>query len=334
VLTLAIGSLYVVSATLAARAIGSHRAEQVAMRTASVLAFLVRCTAPFVRFFTWTADAVIGKPAARARFGDVVMSEEELRELIEEGTKAGFVDKTEQELIESIFRFTDKTAREIMIPRKEVAAIDYSTPPEAILERVVEEGYTRMPVYKGTLDTIVGVINSKDVLSLIEHKNLIILDDIIRPAFFVPDTKPISELLRDFQRRRIHLAVVVDEFGGTEGIITLEDILEEIVGDIHDEYDEDAMPYAILPGGIVEVEGRMTISDFNAMFPFAIPESDEYDTVGGFITKLMGRIPERGDVVERHDAHIEVVEVDGRRIVRARFSPRGEDNPGPHGDAG
>jgi CBS domain containing-hemolysin-like protein len=208
-----------------------------------------------------------------------------------------------------------------MIPRKEITAVEYDTTPEAILEQVVLDGYTRMPVYKGSLDYIIGVIYAKDVVSLIEHKDLIILDDIIRPPFVVPDTKPISDLLREFQRKRIHLAVVVDEFGGTEGLITLEDILEEIVGDIHDEYDEDARYWDMLPGGVVEVEGRLTISDFNALFPITIPESDEYDTIGGFITSLMGRIPEKEDGTDWHGFRIDILDVDGRRIVRARFTP-------------
>ncbi len=319
--SLSVGVVFVALVSLAARAVGTHRAEHLVLKTAGFLLLLSRIQTLPARAITSIANLILRPIGISAQFADAVMSEEELMDIIEESTRSGLVDKTEHELIESIFRFTDKTAREIMIPRKEITAVEYDNAPEAILEQVVLDGYTRMPVYKGSLDNIVGVIYAKDVVSLIEHKDLIILDDIIRPPFVVPDTKPISDLLREFQRKRIHLAVVVDEFGGTEGLITLEDILEEIVGDIHDEYDEDARYWDMFPGGVVEVEGRLTISDFNSLFPITIPESGEYDTIGGFITSLMGRIPEKADGTDWHGFRIDILDVDGRRIIRARFTP-------------
>ncbi|MBI5647487.1 MAG: HlyC/CorC family transporter [Ignavibacteriae bacterium] len=311
--------LSLVLISLFAKALGSHYPERVALRSAPLLHLLTRLFRIPQRLLTLSANMLLRPSGHTAQFSDAVMSEENIMDMLEEGTKAGVLDKTEHELIESILSFTDKTAREIMIPRKDVVAVDYEMAPGAILERVVQEGFTRMPVYRGSLDNIIGVIYAKDVVSLIEHQNIIILQDIIRPPFFVPDTKPISDLLRDFQRKRIHLAVVVDEFGGTEGIITLEDILEEIVGDIRDEYDEESRTYDMLPDGI-EVEGRMTISDFNDVAPFAIPESDEYDTVGGFITKVMGRIPEGPDRASWHAVEIEILIVNERRIERARLT--------------
>jgi CBS domain containing-hemolysin-like protein len=260
---------------------------------------------------------------ATARFGEAAMSEESLMDALEEGTRTGLLDRTEHELIENIFEFTETTAREIMVPRTDIVAIDSQLTPEQILEKVAHEGFTRLPVYKDSVDNIIGVIYSKDVLSIIEHRDLIILQDIIRPAFMVPETKPISELLREFQRKRIHLAVVVDEFGGTEGLITLEDILEEIVGDIRDEYDEEARLYDVLPEGVVDVDGKMNISDLNEHVDFVIPESDDYDTVGGFVTTLMGRIPAAGETCSFHHILIEVLGVDERRVTRVRFTPHG-----------
>jgi CBS domain containing-hemolysin-like protein len=176
-----------------------------------------------------------------------------------------------------------------------------------------------MPVYRDSLDHIIGVVYAKDVLSLLEHQHLIILQDIIRPAFIVPETKPISELLREFQRKRIHLAIVVDEFGGTEGIITMEDILEEIVGDIRDEYDEEIRQLEHLPNGDVEVEGMMNIFDFNERVEYKIPESADYDTVGGFFTTLIGKIPEPGDTCSYHQLEIKVLEMEERRVKRLLF---------------
>ena len=189
-----------------------------------------------------------------------------------------------------------------------------------VVAQVMLEGFTRMPVYKHSLDNIIGVIYAKDVFSLIEHKNLIILHDILRPPFVVPGTKSVPDLLREFQRKRIHLAVVVDEFGGTEGIITLEDILEEIVGDIKDEYDEDARPFERISDDTVEVAGRMNIADFNELVNYHIPESEEYDTLGGFITKIMGRIPSAGDECDYEALRIDIVKVDERRIELVRIT--------------
>jgi len=272
------------------------------------------------KILTLFANILLQPTGRTATFSDSAISEENLMDILEEGMETGLLDKTEHELIEGIFRFTDKAAREVMIPRTDVVAIDSSLPPESIVAQVMREGFTRMPVYKGSLDNIIGVIYAKDVFSLIEHKNLIILHDILRPPFVVPDTKSVPDLLREFQRKRIHLAVVVDEFGGTEGIITLEDILEEIVGDIQDEYDEEAKPFERLANGVIQVEGRMNISEFNEISDYSIPESEEYETLGGFVTKVMGRIPEAGDRCESEGLHIDIVAVDERRIDLVRIS--------------
>ncbi|HEY6952463.1 MAG TPA: CBS domain-containing protein, partial [Bacteroidota bacterium] len=170
------------------------------------------------------------------------LSEEEIRQVIDAGTQSGVIDKTEHELIRSILSFSDLTAKEVMVPRPDIIALDLTMSREAILRRVIDEGYSRLPVYEKSIDNIVGIIYSKDLLSLLEHRDLIILQDIIRPAFFIPESKKISELLRDLQQHKVHLAIVIDEHGGTEGIVTMEDIIEEIVGEILDEYDEASRP--------------------------------------------------------------------------------------------
>ena len=169
-----------------------------------------------------------------------IHTEEELRMLISEGRKSGAIDSTEHQLIEKIFEFNDKQVKEIMIPRNHMVAIDIDDPREKIFQIVTEEGYSRLPVYKGTIDNIIGVIYTKDLISAAEHRQLIMLQDIIRPAFFVSSTKQIGNLLKEMQRKRVHMAIVVDEYGGVQGLITMEDIIEEIVGEIQDEYDIEA----------------------------------------------------------------------------------------------
>ncbi len=312
--------VFVVLIGLVASSLGTRFADSLALQLSGMLTSLTRFFRMPRRILTSVANLLLRPFGATARFSEPVISEANLMDILEEGTKSGILDQTEHDLIESIFQFTDTTAGEIMVPRKDIVAIDYAMSPSEILDEVLQEGFTRMPVYKGTIDNIIGIVYAKDVISLVEHSHIIILDDIIRPVFFVPETKRISELLRDFQRKRIHLAVVVDEFGGTEGILTLEDIIEEIVGDIRDEYDEELQAFDVLADGVIETEASINITDLNEEADLSIPESDEYDTVGGFVTRQLGKIPEPGEVVEAHGLLIEVLAVDERRIKRVRIT--------------
>jgi CBS domain containing-hemolysin-like protein len=226
-------------------------------------------------------------------------SEEELRMLIAEGTKSGEIDVTEHELIEKIFEFNDKTANEIMVPRNKICAININSSREEIIQRVIEEGFSRIPVYSETIDNIIGLIYSKDIIGAAEHKDIIMLQDIIRPAYFIPETKRIGEILRDFQKKHVHIGIVVNEHGGVEGLITLEDIIEEIVGEIEDEYDTETDSIQRERRGVYLVNPDISIEEFNKRFKADIPEDpDEYQTVSGFLQTVTGHIP---DIYERID---------------------------------
>ncbi len=315
-----IASVFLLWTVLFGRAIGARYAEALVLRVAGGFLSLHRVLRPLQRLNTAVAQGFLGPFKANAAFHASVTTEENLMDILEDGAKTGLLDRTEHELIESIFQFTETTAREIMIPRTDVVAVEIGMPADSILETFLEEGFTRMPVYRESMDNVLGVVYAKDVISLVQHRDLIILQDIIRPAYIVPETKPISDLLREFQLKRLHMAIVVDEFGGTEGIITMEDILEEIVGDIRDEYDEEESPFALLPDGSVEVEAMENISDFNTYTEYTIPESDDYDTIGGFVTSLFGRIPEAGEFIDFEDMRIDVLEAEDRRVIRVRLS--------------
>ncbi len=247
-------------------------------------------------------------------------SEEEFKQVLEASTKSGAIDKTEHELIKSILEFTDTTVKEIMVPRPDIIGLDISMPRDVLVRRVIEEGYSRLPVYKGTVDKIIGVIYSKDLLSLLEHRDLIVLQDIVRPAYFVPESKKVSQLLREFQQKKVHLAIVIDEFGGTEGIITMEDIIEEIVGEIHDEYDEVSKSIEQARDGSETVDARMSVGDFNQQFKAQLPEAPEYETVAGFIQKELGRLPEVGDTVTHQALTLTVQSKTARRIRTVRVT--------------
>jgi len=247
------------------------------------------------------------------------LSEEDLKQVLEASTISGAIDKTEHELIKSILEFTDTTVKEIMVPRPDVVALDISMPRDVLVRKVIDEGYSRLPVYKANIDNIIGIIYTKDLLSLLEHRDLILLQDIIRPVFFVPESKKISQLLREFQQRKAHLAIVTDENGGTEGIVTMEDIVEEIVGEIHDEYDEVGKTIEPAKDGSVTVDARLSVSDINSQFSLDIPEAPEYETLAGFIQKALGRLPEIGESTTFNNIKITVLSKTARRIRQVRI---------------
>lgn len=255
---------------------------------------------PFILLLNVSTNAFIRllglKPVTK---DEILHSEKEIRYLISEGRKSGIIDSTEHQLIEKIFDFNDKMARDIMVPRNSIVAINISDPREKIVQTVIDEGYSRIPVYKDSIDNIIGIIYSKDLISATEHRELIVLSDILRPVYFVPETKQIGEILKDFQKKHIHLGIVVNEHALVEGLITLEDIIEEIVGEIEDEYDIENKNVLKDKAGVYLVNPIISIEEFNKSFNANIPvDNDDYHTLSGFLQKVTGHIPE---VFERID---------------------------------
>jgi putative hemolysin len=314
IISASIGFLVVVFGELVPKSLALRFAEVVALRVAGPIRVFATVFRLPVKLLTFASNLFLAPFKDRTTFTETRISEEEFKLMLEEGRKTGVIDKTEHELIESIFEFTDTTAKEVMIPRPDVVALNLNMPREHIVKVVLEEGYSRMPVYRDTIDSIVGVVYTKDLLGLIEYRDLIILEDVIRPAYFVPETKKISQLMRELQQRKMHMAVVLDEFGGTEGIITMEDILEEIVGEIHDEYDEELKDIESIADGSFLVNARISVKDFNERFQAAVPETDEYETVSGFLHKQTGRIPELNEEIAHENLVFTIVKKSQRRI--------------------
>jgi putative hemolysin len=309
-----LGSLIVVFGELVPKSLALRSAEAAALKVAQpmrLIAFLFHYPASILAF---SSNLVLKPFKDETSFTESRISEEEFKMMLDEGTKSGVIDKTEQRLIKSIFEFTDTTAKEVMIPRPDIVALSISTPRDAIVKIVLEEGYSRMPVYRDTIDHIVGIVYTKDLLGLLEYRNVIILQDIIRPAYFVPESIKISQLMQELQASKQHMAIVIDEFGGTEGIITMEDILEEIVGEIHDEYDEEVKEVESVADGAHVINGRLSIRDFNERFNGEIPETDEYDTVSGFLCKLTGRIPDLNEEIVFGQLMFTIMKKSQRRI--------------------
>jgi putative hemolysin len=314
IIAVTIGFLVVVFGELVPKSLALRSAESIAMRLASpmvVFRSLFRYPAQLLAF----ASNVVLRPFKdRTSFTESRISEEEFKLMLDEGTKSGVIDKTEQRLIKSIFEFTETTAKEVMVPRPDVVALNVNMSRERLVKVVVEEGYSRMPVYRDTIDHIIGIVYTKDLLSLLEFGSAIILQDILRTPYFIPDSMKISTLMQELQQRKIHMAVIADEFGGTEGIVTMEDILEEIVGEIHDEYDEELRDIEQAADGSYVINAHVSISDFNERFQGALPESEGYETLGGFLCKQAGRIPDVNEELTYGRWQFSIVRKSLRRI--------------------
>jgi len=310
--------------------------ERWAVVFAPPVAALEWVLSPLMRLILFAASRV-ATPLAGRRIPFV--TEEEIKTMVDAGEEGGVIEEEEKEMIYSIFEIGETIAREIMVPRIDMLALDVSTPlPEAV-DAVLSAGHSRIPIYDGGIDNIVGLLYAKDLLrAWKDGSQAANLRDLLRPAYFVPETKKVDELLADLQRKRIHLAVVVDEYGGTAGIVTLEDIVEEIVGEIRDEYDvnEESLFERISDDEYV-FDARIDLDEVNELLGLHLP-SGVSDSLGGFIYAQLGHVPAPGEKVAADQAAFEVLTVTGRRIrkVRALRRPRveaSENGAEPAGDA-
>jgi CBS domain containing-hemolysin-like protein len=224
------------------------------------------------------------------------------------------------ELIHNVFEFREKVARDVMVPRTDVVGVEIETPVPDIIRLLAEEGHSRMPVYRESLDHVAGVLHARDLVPLLVHPELIVLRDLLRPAHFVPWSKPVDQLLREMQRRKLHMAFVVDEFGGVMGLCTIEDVLEQIVGDIQDEFDEEGEAKPVEPhgDGTFTVQGQATIAEFNRIAAAELPEDQGFETVAGFLNSIAGAIPGRGDRFFWKGWMFTVADADPRKVTRVR----------------
>lgn len=243
------------------------------------------------------------------------ITQDHIRLLVEEGEEQGVFEEQEKEMIHSIISFGDTIAREIMIPRISMICLEVNQNIDNVLNAILETGYSRIPLYEETIDNIVGIVYEKDMLKILKDNRLNInIRDIMRPAYFTPEIKKIDELLKEMQKDRISMAIVVDEYGGTDGLITVEDIIEEIVGEIEDEYDQKSAVIENLGNNAFMVDARMNIEDVNAYFDINLPV-DECETIGGFVYGLLGRIPAQGEEVNIDSLSI-IVEKIHRRMIK------------------
>jgi putative hemolysin len=247
------------------------------------------------------------------------ITEEDVTTLVREGAERGIFEEVEHELIEGVFEFTDTAAREIMIPRVRIQALEIDTPPDEVIHKMGDNGHSRVPVYRGDLDHVVGVLYFKDLIRVISEERAWTLRSLLHPPLFVPETVQISRLLRTLQQRRLNMAMVVDEHGGVAGLVTVEDLLEQLVGEIADE--DEPMPDAQivqLPDGSLVIQGSMSLWDLHERFDLPVEASADYQTLAGFLLARLGRVPQGGETVVEHGYRFTVVDMDGPRVVRVK----------------
>jgi len=254
--------------------------------------------------------------------------EHEIQELLEEGEEQGLISVHEERLINSIFDFRETIASEIMTPSAEMVCADLNTSVPELIRLINEEGYTRIPIYQGTPDQIVGILHVKDLLRIcaLGVDAEVDLKGFLNPATFIPESKPITELLREFQSKKIHLAIVVDEFGGVRGLVTLEDVIEEIVGEIDDEHDDEDNELRVVDERTVIVDAKIDIEEVEAHFRLTLPEGP-YESVGGFIIHRLGKVPPPGAVVQESGLSFKVLGADPRRIKSLRIVRNDDTQP-------
>ena len=322
ILTAMAGALFVgfIAAILdlSARSMAAANAEAWALRLSWAVSLLVFVLNPFMRLLLGLLNLVVRPFGGRVRFESPPPPLEELEKLLaaQAATTEG-LDKGAPQLIRSIFELSDKHARDVMVPRTDVVAVDVTTPPADILRTLTEEGHSRIPVYRDDIDHIVGVLHARDLIPLLQHPELIVLADIVRPAAFTPWMKPIGDLLREMQKKRIHMSMVVDEYGGFMGVVTLEDILREIVGDIADEFEKEEKPIEKQADGSFLVDAGLDVGGFTQALGLALPDG-EYETLGGFLSSLAGSIPEVGDRFSYGGWQFTVHSKEGARLSRVR----------------
>jgi CBS domain containing-hemolysin-like protein len=251
--------------------------------------------------------------------GETHHSSEELQYLLEQGRETGALDSNEHELIQNVFDFNERVVKNIMVPRTKISGIEVGTEKEELLELLITEGYSRMPVYDDVIDKIIGIVHAKDILPLLARNEPIVLRDIIRKPYFIPETKKINDLMAELQQKRIQIAIVSDEFGGTAGMVTLEDIVEELVGEIQDEFDEEKPIVEKLNDREFVVNALAPIYDVNEHLPHDLPEDGDFDTVSGWLGHIFGKIPDVGEQKESNGYNITVLKKSDQNIESVKL---------------
>src|SRR5262245_46915340 len=321
--------LSVILGELVPKAVALQRAERIAMVLSVPLDALARVAHPVVWLLQVSANLVLRVLRVQpAPAGMIAYTREDIRHSVAAAEDVGELHEAEEEMLYKVFDFASKEVSAVMVPRPEVVAISVDMPPEEALGTILDSPYTRYPVFRESLDDIVGVLHVRDLFAAMHDEGIanVRLEAIVRPAYVVPETKDLAALLADFRREKQHMAIVIDEYGAMEGIVTLEDLLEEIVGEIEDEFDLPDTSVEQVDEKRIRIDGTFTIDDFNEQFGTELEEGD-FHTMAGLVFGALGRQPEVGDEVAVDGLRLEVLEVDGSRIGRIEVEFGAEERP-------
>mgnify|MGYP001147021752 FL=1 len=288
--------------------------EKISFATIGVIKAISVITAPFVKLLTWSTN-IVSKIFGVSEQEEEIVTEEEIKMMVDQGEEKGSIEENEKELINNVFEFNDIVASEIMTHRTDMYAIEINQDLYELLDEIDEYKYSRIPVYSESIDNIEGILFLKDILKLVSTRKEIKIADIMRKAYFVPETKPIDEIFEELQANKMQMAIVVDEYGGTAGVLTMEDILEELVGNIFDEYDDIEFEYKKLDDNTYLIDGSVSLYELKKILDVEIPEGD-YETLSGYLIEKLGRLPEEGEypIIEDDKLTYKIQEFEDKRI--------------------
>jgi putative hemolysin len=313
----------VIFGELVPKSIALMHPETIGLWTARTIEAFSKITTIFVKTLTFSTALVL-RPFGRKPYTErAYITEEEVKMLIKEGRKHGVFESTEEKILQSVFEFTDMSVKEVMVPDTQMVMIQIDKSVQEIASLIEEEQFSRYPVFGREPNDIRGILYAKDFLTTLAKTGQVDIRKIVKPPFFIPETMKISLLLREMQKKRTHMALVVDEYGGVSGLVTIEDLLEEIVGEIRDEHDIES-PVIQLSDGTMLIDASISLRDLKEDYHIQLPESPEYETLGGFLMTALQKIPQTGDMVEIEGKRIKIVEMVGQRISKVKL----EEMPG------
>jgi len=316
--TAAITALMFVFGELVPKSAASHNSEKLALAVTRPVAAISWLLHPLARVFEVISRGVLKLLRTDLRPNEVIVSEEgEIKALVTAAEEQELIEEEEKEMIHSVFEFSDTLVREVMVPRPDMVTLSTTATVRDAISETIEHGFSRIPVYENELDNIKGVFYAKDLITFLQEGRLEEpVGGLVRDAFFVPETKLLSDLLHDFKKRKVHMAVVVDEYGTVAGLVTIEDLLEEIVGEIFDEFDRELKLVEKIDEGRYRVDARLNIDDLNEILPIDLPKEEDIDTVGGLVLKVLGHLPVVGEDFVYNGVAIKVEKIRNRRISK------------------
>ncbi len=342
VVTSLLAAFTIVFGELVPKSLALAHPDRTALTLAGPVDLLGRILAPIVSLLTWTTRKVAGALGGESVIGRAQITAEELRLIVERGGEQGVLEAEEEQMISAVIELGDRRVHEIMVPRTEMTALPLTAAMDEVIDTFIAEGHSRIPVYRKSVDEVVGVLYAKDLLPFLKGGQKPDLRKLLRTPLYVPESMSVDDLLHKIQGRKVHLAIVLDEYGGTAGMVTIEDLLEEIVGEIQDEYDTEEPLTVKLSDTEARIDGRASVDDLGELFDIdlaGLEDADEYDTVGGLIYHRIGGVPRPGDRIELpdHGLTLTVEVTDGRRVgkvlVRRHPADQEADGTGANGES-